>query len=132
MMTKKRTFSPEFRLEAAQLVVNQGYTLKAACEAMGVGKSTMEYWVRRLRAEWSGKAPLNGGPLSPEQREFQELKRKLRRVEEEKEILKKATALLIPPYSSENRRRVFLVMNTSTASIMRLVGVSAPIGPLQP
>ena len=47
MMTKKRTFSPEFRLEAAQLVVDQGYTLKAACEAMGVGKSTMEYWVHR-------------------------------------------------------------------------------------
>lgn len=39
MMTKKRTFSPEFRLEAAQLVVDQGYTLKAACEAMGVGKN---------------------------------------------------------------------------------------------
>ena len=36
MMTKKRTFSPEFRLEAAQLVVDQGYTLKAACEAMGL------------------------------------------------------------------------------------------------
>ncbi|PJX12690.1 hypothetical protein CWI66_16270, partial [Halomonas sp. 141] len=26
---------------------------------------------------------------------------------------------------------VFLVMNTSIASIMRLIGVSAPIGPLQ-
>ncbi|QWN38101.1 IS3 family transposase [Cobetia sp. 4B] len=88
-MTKKRTFSPEFRLEAAQLVVDQGYTLKAACEAMGVGKSTMEYWVRRLRAERAGKAPLKGEALTPEQREIQELKRKLRRVEEEKAILKK-------------------------------------------
>ncbi|MBR9753442.1 MAG: IS3 family transposase [Gammaproteobacteria bacterium] len=88
-MTKKRTFSPEFRLEAAQLVVDQGYTQKAACEAMGVGKSTMEYWVRRLRAERAGKAPLKGEALTPEQREIQELKRKLRRVEEEKAILKK-------------------------------------------
>ncbi|WP_235588960.1 IS3 family transposase [Halomonas chromatireducens] len=88
-MTKKRTFSPEFRLAAAQLVVDQGYTLKAACEAMGVGKSTMEYWVRRLRAERTGKAPLKGEALTPEQREIQELKRKLRRVEEEKEIFKK-------------------------------------------
>ncbi|WP_229359207.1 IS3 family transposase [Halomonas salipaludis] len=88
-MTKKRTFSPEFRLEAAQLVVDQGYTLKAACEAMGVGKSTMEYWVRRLRAERAGKAPLKGEALTPEQREIQELKRKLRRVEDEKEIFKK-------------------------------------------
>ena len=89
-MTKKRNFSPEFRLEAAQLVVDQGYTVKAACDAMGVGKSTMEYWVRRLRAERSGKAPQSGEALTPEQREIQELKRQLRRVEEEKEILKKA------------------------------------------
>jgi len=48
--TKKR-FDPEFRLEAAQLVVDQNYKLKEACEAMGVGKSTMESWVRKLRAE---------------------------------------------------------------------------------
>lgn len=34
MMTKKRSFSPEFRLEAAQIVVDQGYTLREACEAM--------------------------------------------------------------------------------------------------
>ncbi|WP_133483604.1 MULTISPECIES: transposase [Halomonas] len=56
-MTKKRNFSSEFRLEAAQLVVDQGYTVTAACDAMGVGKSTKEYWVRRLRAERSGKTP---------------------------------------------------------------------------
>ena len=102
-MTKKRNFSPEFRLEAAQLVVEQGYTLRAACEAMGVGKSTMEYWVRRLRAERSGKAPHKGEALTPEQREIQELKRRLHRVEEEKEILKKATALLMSDSLSNSR-----------------------------
>jgi transposase len=93
-MTKNRTFSPEFRLEAAQLVVDQGYTVRAACDAMGVGKSTMEYWVRKLRSERVGKVP-KGEAMTTEQREIQELKRRLRRVEEEKEILKKATALLM-------------------------------------
>lgn len=102
-MTKKRKFSPDFRLEAAQLVVVQGYTLKAACEAMGVGKSTMEYWVRRLRAERAGQAPQTGEALTPEQREIQDLKRKLRRVEEEKAILKKATALLMSDSLSNSR-----------------------------
>lgn len=102
-MTKKRNFSPEFRLEAAQLVVDQGYTLKAACEAMGVGKSTMEYWVRRLRAERAGHAPQSGEALTLEQREIQDLKRKLRRVEEEKAILKKATALLMSDSLSNSR-----------------------------
>jgi transposase len=102
-MTKNRNFSPEFRLEAAQLVVDQGYTIKAACDAMGVRKSTMEYWVRRLRAERSGNAPHQGEALTAEQREIQELKRKLRRVEEEKEILKKATALLMSDSLNSSR-----------------------------
>ncbi|WP_154045228.1 IS3 family transposase [Vreelandella subglaciescola] len=76
-------------LEAAQLVVDQGYTLKAACEAMGIGKTTMESWVRKLRAERAGNAPQKGEALTPEQREIQDLKRRLRRSEEEKTIPKK-------------------------------------------
>ena len=102
-MPKQRNFSPEFRLEAAQLVVDQGYTVKAASEAMGVGLSTMENWVRKLRAERSGIAPVQGQALTPEQREIQALKRQLRRVEEEKEILKKATALLMSDSLSSSR-----------------------------
>ena len=94
MARKRRTFSPEFKLEAAQLVVDHGYTVKAACEAVGVGKSTMEYWVRQLRQERQGKTP-KATALTPEQRRIQELEKQLRRVEEEKEILKKATALLM-------------------------------------
>lgn len=43
-MTKTRpTFSAEFKLESAQLVVDQGYSLKEAAEAMGVGLSTMSH-----------------------------------------------------------------------------------------
>ena len=41
---KKRTrpsLSPEFRLEASQLVVDQNYTVIAAAKAMNVGISTM-------------------------------------------------------------------------------------------
>ena len=48
------TFSPEFRLESAQLVVDQGYSVKDAAEAMNVGKSTMDKWVRQLKQERSG------------------------------------------------------------------------------
>jgi transposase len=94
-MTKsRRTFSAEFKLEAAQLVLDQGYTIKAASDAVGVGKSTLEYWVRQLREERQGKTP-TASALTPEQRRIQELEKQLRRVEQEKEILKKATALLM-------------------------------------
>jgi transposase len=102
MKSKKRTFSPEFRLEAAQLVVDQGYTVRSACDAMGVGTSTMEYWVRKLRSERAGQVP-KGEALTTDQREIQELRRRLRRVEEEKEILKKATALLMSDSMNNSR-----------------------------
>ena len=41
---KKRTrpaFSPEFRLQASQLVVDQNYTVRAAAQAMNAGILTM-------------------------------------------------------------------------------------------
>jgi len=42
----RRTFSAEFKLEAVQLVLNQNYSIVDAAQAMNVGKSTMDKWVR--------------------------------------------------------------------------------------
>jgi transposase len=96
-MTKKTRphFSPEFRLEAAQLVVDQQYSVREAAEAMGVGKSTMDKWVRQLRTERNGSYTGAAMPMTPDQRKIRELERKIQRIETEKDILKKATALLM-------------------------------------
>jgi len=54
---KKRTrstFSPEFRLEASQLVVDQNYTVIAAAKAMNVSISTNAKWVVQLKQERQG------------------------------------------------------------------------------
>jgi transposase len=90
----KRNYPPEFRLESAQLVVDQGYSIREAAEAMNVGKSTMENWVRQLKAERQGVSP-KATPMTPEQLKIRELEKKIARIEEEKTILKKATALLM-------------------------------------
>lgn len=89
---KRRLFSAEFKLEAAQLVLDHSVT--EAAQAMNVGKSTMDKWVRQLREERQGKTP-KASPMTPEQIEIRELKKKLARLEEHNEILKKATALLM-------------------------------------
>lgn len=90
----RRSFSREFRLECAQLVVDQRYTLREASAAMNVGYSTVQRWVAQLRAERKGQSP-TASPLTPEQQRIRELEKQLKRVELEKEILKKATALLM-------------------------------------
>ena len=102
-MTKTRpTFSAEFKLEAAQLVVDQSYSHKEAAEAMGVGLSTMNKWVRQLRDERQGKTP-KASALTPEQIEIQQLKKQIQYLEEEKDILKKATALLMSDSFNSSR-----------------------------
>ena len=79
------TFSPEFRLESAQLVVDQGYSVKDAAEAMNVGKSTMDKWVRQLKQERSGGS-YDASPMTSEQRRIRELERQVKRLETEKDI----------------------------------------------
>jgi len=91
---RRRTFTPEFKLEAAQLVVEQNYSIREAANAMNVGKSTMDKWVRQLRNELNGTAT-HPTALTPDQRTIKALEKRIRRVELEKEILKKATALLM-------------------------------------
>ena len=90
----KNNFTPEFRLESAQLVVDQGYSVREAAQAMNVGKSTMDKWVRQLKEERQG-LPTKATPMTADKLKIRELEKKLKRIEMEKEILKKATALLM-------------------------------------
>lgn len=103
MMNKSRqTFSPEYRLESAQLVVDQGYSVLEAAKAMNVGKSTMDKWVRQLRAERAGKRP-TAAPMTADQQKIRELEKRIQRIELEKDILKKATALLMSDSLNSSR-----------------------------
>ena len=100
--SNRRNFSPEFRLEAAQLVIDQHYTVVAAASAMNVGLSTMTRWVSQLRAERQGKTP-KAAPITPEQLRIRELEKRLQRIEMENDILKKATALLMSDSLNNSR-----------------------------
>lgn len=99
---KRRNFSPEFKRESAQLVVDPNYTVCDAAKAMDVGLSTMTKWVKILRDERQGKTP-KASPITPEQIGIRELRKKLQRIEIENEILKTATALLMSDSPNSSR-----------------------------
>ena len=103
-MTKlnRATYSAAIKLETAQLVVDQGYTQEEAAKAMGVGKSTVSKWVTQLKQERNGLPP-SASPMTPEQIEIRELKKQIQRIELEKDILKKATALLMSDSLNNSR-----------------------------
>ncbi len=102
MTRKRRTFSPEFKQEAASLVLDQGYSFAQACTSLGMGESALRRWVQQLTEEREGVTP-KGKALTPEQRRIQELEARCRRLEQEKDILKKATALLMSDEMNRTR-----------------------------
>jgi transposase len=62
---------------------------------MNVGETAMRRWVEQLQQERGGITPTNSKAITADQQRIQELESRLIRVEREKEILKKATALLM-------------------------------------
>ncbi len=84
----KRTFTPEFRLECAQLIVDKGYSYRQASEAVDVGSAALESWVRQHRRDRQGITP-SAPPITPEQQRIRELEKQVRRLEEQNTILKK-------------------------------------------
>lgn len=91
----RKTYTTQFKHEAAGLILDHGYSIAQACEAMAVGQTAMRRWVAQLRQERDGVTPINSKAMTPDQQRIQELEQRLRKVEREKEILKKATALLM-------------------------------------
>ena len=57
MSKQRRTFSPEFKQQAACLVLDQGYSHVEASRLIGVGESLMRRWVQQLQLERQGVTP---------------------------------------------------------------------------
>lgn len=88
------TYSPAFKLEVAQEVVDKGRTVREVANSLGLGKSSVDKWARQLKQERSGVTSI-ATPLTPDQLKIRELERKIKRLEGDNEILKKASALLM-------------------------------------
>ena len=94
-----RNFSPEFKTEAASKVLDEGMSIRIACETFGVGDTAMRRWVKQLAEERTGEVPQGSKPITPEQQRIRELESQVRQLQEEKEILKK-------PWPSSCRNRL--------------------------
>ena len=94
MKLQRRSFSTEFKHEAACLVLDQGYSIPEAYRSLDVGETALRRWVDQLKLERGGETPKTKA-LTSDQRRIQELEARVNRLEREKSILKKATALLM-------------------------------------
>ncbi len=94
MKKKRSTYSTEFKQEAASLVLDKDDSIPEASNAMGVGYTAMRRWVNQLESERGGSTP-KAKAITHDQQRIQMLEAKIKQIEWEKEILKKATALLM-------------------------------------
>lgn len=91
-MTKRinRSYTAEFKQEAVALVTDQGYSVSKAAASLGITDKLLYNWKAKFESEQSG-ARLN----ADERAELLRLRKENKELRMEKEILKKASALLL-------------------------------------
>ena len=89
-MTIRKKYSKEFKLDAVSLVVDQGYSRAEAARSLDINANLLGRWVKENDSK-DGQAFRGNGKLTPEQEEIRTLKVQVKRLQMEKDILKKAT-----------------------------------------
>lgn len=85
-MSKKR-YTEEFKVEAIKQVTERGHAVADVAARLGVSSHSLYQWIKR----YSVPAP-ERATAADQQAEMRQLKGELKRVTEERDILKKAAA----------------------------------------
>lgn len=88
MAKKQKVYSREYKLEAVKLAKELGSASQAA-KSLGISVSSMCKWVNEYQDIGQSAFP-GKGHLNPEAEELRQLRQQVKRLEMEKEVLKKA------------------------------------------
>ena len=88
---KRPNYSKEFKQDAVKLVVEQRYSCPEVGRRLGVAASNVSRWVRQFRQDQQDISE-GGRPRKELEAEIRRLKKENKRLEMEREILKKAAA----------------------------------------
>ena len=88
---KRPNYTNEFKQDAIKLVVEQRYSCPEVARRLGVAASNVTRWVRQYRQDQLDLSE-GGIPRKELEAEIRRLKKENKRLEMEREILKKAAA----------------------------------------
>ena len=88
-MAKYRKYSKEFKLQAAKLVTEQGYSYDQAAKRLGTTGWSVRHWVRKFQE--TGELP-SKVQSQPKIDEIRQLRKENAQLRMENDILKKAAA----------------------------------------
>jgi transposase len=86
-MAQHKHYNKDFKLQAARLVTEQGYSLNEASQRLGVSAWSIRYWIKKYRQ--SDELPAENQNNSPAE-ELKQLRKENARLRMENDILKKA------------------------------------------
>jgi transposase len=87
---QRRKFSDEYKAETVRLMQSSGKSVGQMALELGIGETALRRWCAQAEVE-AGRG-LEGALTRSERAELVELRRENRRLQMEREILKKATA----------------------------------------
>ena len=91
MTQKRKQFSKLFKIDAVKLVTEQGYNVSEAARNLGIHHSSLRRWKKQF--ETNGNQAFPGkGHMSPEKEELDRLRKEVKKLRMERDILKKAAA----------------------------------------
>ena len=85
-------YSPEFKDEAVRQIVDRGYSVAEVSERLGVSAHSLYKWVKAIKPD---KTDEQAAALIEARSEVLKLRSKLKRTEEERDILKKAARYFV-------------------------------------
>jgi transposase len=91
MAKARRTFTPEFKVQAVKLVTEQGKSIAEVARDLDLGESMLRSWKQALASTGAQAFPGHGNPPALEE-ELRRLRAENKRLTMERDILKKATA----------------------------------------
>ena len=91
MPKPRRTYTPEFKVEAVKLVTEKGYSVAEAARSLGICDNLIRNWKRALQDQGDDAFPGQGN-LPAVEDDLRRLRAENKRLLAERDILKKAAA----------------------------------------
>jgi transposase len=91
MARQRRSYTSEFKVEAVKLVTEKGYSVAEAARSLDIGETLLRSWKQTLEKQPDQAFP-GHGKLPAIEEELRQLRAENKRLQMERDILKKATA----------------------------------------
>jgi transposase len=87
----RQSFTREYKIQAVKLITEQGYSCREAARYLGIREQLIRTWKKQFAAEGEAAFPGHGVAVGVEA-ELQRLRAEVKRLQLERDILKKAAA----------------------------------------